>query len=159
VIETLGILGFAISTLLAAIKIWETFFRKAHFEADIDWAHSDTGPVLEIAIANTGWKKDSIRAIHFRTKFPDATDPHRREWLEWEIEGPTWGNLPLVLDVDEVTPRQRLPLAQVPYSRLVRELVGGRAQLLILNARGRKTFVSIEAPSEGPPPPPSETLR
>lgn len=157
--EALGVLGFAISLVLGAVKLWETFFRKSRFEADIHWASSPDSPVLEVAIANVGWKKDSVRALHFRTRFPRKGDPHQREWLEWQIAGPTWGDVPMVLDVDEVTPRQELPVNELPYARLGEELLEGGAELVLENARGRKTTFPIKKFGDGPPPPEPDVLQ
>lgn len=151
--EVLGVLGFLISVVLGLVQIWQTFFRRSRFEAVVEWANSADGPVLEVNIANVGWKKDSIRAINFRTRYRDAADPHDREWLEWSIAGPTWDDVPVVLDVDEITPRQELPLQVLPYNQLKEDLIAGRAELIIVNARGKRTMCGVSPFGAGPPPP------
>jgi hypothetical protein len=115
---------------------------------------------IEAVIANVGWKKDSVRSLYFRTRFPDAADAHRRAWLDWRMSGPTWSDAPFVLDVNEVSDRFTLPLSQLgpEQGRIVEDLTQGEAQLLVINARGKTKTFPIPDPKKGPPPPDPEHL-
>lgn len=159
--EILGILGFLISFALLVIKGWEVFFRKSRFDAYLAWAQSNGDNILEFNIANVGSKKDSIRSVVFRTPFRRVPDPYDRRWNHWEVGGTTWDVFPLVLDVDEVTPRIELPLSVLTgfLAGLERELRQGTAELLVTNARSKETAFPIPRPGTGPPTPTPEDLR
>jgi hypothetical protein len=157
----LGVLGFLVALSLAVIKTWETFFQKARFEAFFDWANSPDGYSLEVSIANVGWKKDSVRTANIRHPFPKENASDDRVLMDFEIDGPLWSDLPVVLDVNEITRRMEVPLYWVADVSPVtaNAVTSGTAYLVITNARGKETPVAIPPVGRGPAPPSPQDLR
>jgi hypothetical protein len=154
----LGVLGFLVALALAVIKAWETFFQEARFDAFFDWADSPKGPSLEVSIANIGWKKDSVRAANIRRPFVETDPEEDRKWLEMQIEGPRWKDLPAVLDVNDMTPRMEIPIYWLNgvAPGFADAVMSGTARLVVYNARGDEASFPIPPRGSGPKPPSQE---
>lgn len=64
----LALLGFLVSAILAVVKIWETFFQRSRLQVEQDWIEDRNGEkALWLTVANTGYKREGIREIRFRT--------------------------------------------------------------------------------------------
>lgn len=160
--EVLGVVGFVLSVALGAAELWEKFFRRSKFEPFFEWGYTNRRiHVLEFSIANVGWKKDSIRTFTFRYPHPRQGGPENLKWLEWEVGSHTWPEIPMVLDVNEVTPRFELDLAQLEKGvgpGLPEHLLAGDAELIVTNARGKERVFPIPTPSGKPSPPSPEDI-
>lgn len=64
--DLLGVAGFVIATGLAALHVWEIFFRRPKFHADVSW-HTEEGdefqPTLAFCITNVGHTTGTIREM------------------------------------------------------------------------------------------------
>ncbi len=139
----LGIAGFCISLGLAGLKLWETFLRTSKFEAKFDWLDHAGPPILTFVVMNTGFKKDGIREMRLATDDDDDGG--------WTPFNAIFKQLPLMLDVDEISTRFALQTVPNSTDRGDQELATGRVtKLIIENSRGRRTVVSV------PPPPGKE---
>ncbi len=123
----------------------------------MEWGKHTEQPVLELFVANIGWKKDTVRSIYFRAPHDD---PNLKAY-EWEMTSSQWPDLPAVLDVDTVTSRIEVPLVdldQVGLHRLAQELREGTAEVVVVNARRRESLFKVPPYGTGPPAPNPDPL-
>ena len=114
----------------------------------VEWANAPVGHVAEIVISNVGAMKDSIISILFRTPGASA----QAKWIEWDIDTPFRRTLPIVLDVNEATDRLELPLSRLD-PRLAGQIMRGKAEIVVVNARGQESYFRFPPPGSGPPVP------
>jgi hypothetical protein len=160
--DWIGIAGFALALLLGLVRFLEVF-RGSKFELYCEWGHLEDGSDgLAMTVANVGWKKDSLVFLRFRTPAREG-DPPDRKWLQWEVQASHWPALPaVVLDVNEVAGHFSIPmevLEEMGLGRLARELVGGHAEAVMVNARMKETYARIPGSNQGPAPPTLDEVR
>ncbi len=126
----------------------ESTIEDAPWKTLVEWANAPDGHVAEIVISNVGGMKDSIISLLFRTPGASA----QAKWIEWDIDTPFRGTLPIVLEVNEATRRLRLPLSRLD-PRLASQIRAGTAEIVVVNARGQESHFKFPPPGSGPPVP------
>jgi hypothetical protein len=136
----LSIIALTISATLGGIKIWETWFRRSKFGVKFDWIQHRGAPILTWVIYNSGWKRDGVREI----RFGSLETPDTEGWIPQRA---VLERLPVMLDVDEISPR--FYINTVPSSTDVFDVAlrGGRIRKMVLtNARRKRSVYEVPPP-------------
>lgn len=134
--DTLTVIGFSVSLFLFGIELWRTFWRKAKLDVDMSWRYrSGELEGLEFTIFNIGHRKTAIAKVGIRCS--DDASPTNFRGGSTDVRD----RLPLVLDVDEITPRLFFPLRDY--------MTDGRAQgVLVTDHHGKQWFCELKPKPE-----------
>jgi hypothetical protein len=120
----IAVVALLISTGLAGLKVWETFFQRPRFKARLDWI---TGPlhepILQWSITNVGRARGSVREIRLRT----ADMPQDKGWSKAHA---IMDHLPVTLEPGETSQLFRIQLDPAEPHAFDRALVSGDIRLL-----------------------------